>query len=264
MAVKPVVVGDAWVEISEARRSDAHAPAEGGRSAPGPATRLGLLRGFELTHRAADIQVSIGAQRLLAFLALSNRPVRRSRIAGTLWGDVPEVRAAGNLRSAIWRLRHLGFDLIRVSGDHLHLSPAVNVDTYELTRLARLLGEQSAGLGAFNLDDLPVAGELLPGWDEDWVVLERERLRQIALHVLDALCERWTREQRYAEAVRAGLAAIACEPLRESSQRALISAFLAEGNPTEALRRYRLYREALIRELKLEPSGRITSLVADI
>lgn len=226
-------------------------------------TRLALLQGFELTHDGVDIQVSSGAQHLLAYLALASRSTRRSRIAGTLWEDVPEERAAGNLRSAIWRLRHTGFDLIAVTGDRLCLSPTVVVDTHEVARIARLVADASASIATLNLDDV-LAGELLPGWDEDWVLLERERQRQIALHLLEALCARWTREGFFERAVSAGLAAVAIEPLRESSNRALICAFLAEGNPTEAIRRFKLYREVLRKELNLEPSPETTRLVANL
>jgi DNA-binding SARP family transcriptional activator len=228
----------------------------------GVSFKLALLKGFELTRDGVDVRVPSGAQHLLAFLALSNRAIGRSRIGGTLWNDVPEERAAGNLRSVLWRLRQIGFDLIGASGDHLSLAPTVVVDIYEVARIARLVADPSANIATLNLDDMPLAGELLPGWDDDWVLLERERQRQIVLHVLDTLCERWTLERRYAEAVRAGLAAVASEPLRESSQCALIRAFLAEGNPTEAIRRFNIYQLVLRKELNLEPSPRITELVA--
>jgi DNA-binding SARP family transcriptional activator len=245
----------------DTRRSDAPTRV---RDAPvtAPATRLVLLRGFELTRDGVEVQVSSGAQHVLAFLALSNRAVRRSRIAGMLWDDVPEERAAGNLRSAIWRVRHIGYDLIGVSGDHLSLSPTVVVDINEVPQIARLVSDPSASIATLQLDEMPLGGELLPGWDQDWVLLERERQRQLALHVLDALCERWTREGHFEKAVSAGLAAVASEPLRESSNRALICAFLAEGNPTEAIRRFRLYGEVLRKELNLDPSPEMTHLVA--
>ena len=58
-----------------------------------------------------------------------------------------------------------------------------------------------------------------------------------------------------------GLAAVAGEPLRESAHRALITAYLAEGNRSEALRQYRFFRHLLADELGLEPSPLMESLV---
>jgi len=66
---------------------------------------------------------------------------------------------------------------------------------------------------------------------------------------------------RYADAIEVGLAALRNEPLRESAHRALISVHLAEGNPSEALRQYRQFRELLRAELGLEPSPLIKELV---
>ncbi len=62
----------------------------------------------------------------------------------------------------------------------------------------------------------------------------------------------------------AGLAAVAGEPLRESAHRALISAYLAEGNPGEAVRQYRRYCAILHKELRLEPSAQMTALLSGL
>ena len=43
-------------------------------------------------------------------------------------------------------------------------------------------------------------GELLPDWYDDWVLLERERFRQLRLHALDALCDDLTRAGRHWDA----------------------------------------------------------------
>src|SRR4051795_7611946 len=53
-----------------------------------------------------------GSKRLVAYLALKGGRVERRVMAGTLWPDAPDARAAGNLRSALWRLRGAGIDVI--------------------------------------------------------------------------------------------------------------------------------------------------------
>ncbi|MFC9681484.1 BTAD domain-containing putative transcriptional regulator [Streptomyces sp. NPDC056948] len=105
-------------------------------------------------------------------------------------------------------------------------------------------------------------GDLLPDWDEDWVVLEREWLRRLRLQALDTLAERLTRQGRPALALEAALASIRVEPLREDPHRAVISAHLAEGNVIEALRHYEAFRHLLRTELGTEPSRQFTRMIS--
>lgn len=104
--------------------------------------------------------------------------------------------------------------------------------------------------------------DLLPGWYDDWVLLERERVRQRLLHALEALSRQLGRAGRHAEAVESALVAVGAEPLRESAQRALIEAHLAEGNLIEAMRTYDAYRELTRRELGVDPGRELSDLIA--
>ncbi len=224
--------------------------------------RLGLINGFELTRGSTSIPLSAGPQHLLAYLALSERSQRRIHVAGVLWADVSDERAAGNLRSALWRLRLAGLDLLGLERGYLSLSPHVVVDVREVSRLAKFVLDPGTDVTALGLEELLVAGELLPGWYEDWVVLERERQREVCLQLCEGLCQRWTTVGQYEKAVMAGLAAVALEPLRESANRVLIRAYLANGNAGDAVRQYLRYRDVLWAELRLEPSAQMMQLAA--
>lgn len=226
-----------------------------------PAIRLTLLNGFGLTRDGIDVHLPPGPQHLLAYLALREKATPRAQLAGVLWDDVTDDRAAGNLRSAVWRLRQLRVELLALERDCLSLAPAVKVDVRETDQIARRVMDPKTDICALLYDELPLTGELLPGWYEDWVVLERERQRQVSLHTLEILCERWAMVGEFAQAVLAGLAAVAGDPLRESAHRVLIKAYLAEGNRSEALRQYGLCRRILMRELNIEPSGQLAELV---
>jgi DNA-binding SARP family transcriptional activator len=96
------------------------------------------------------------------------------------------------------------------------------------------------------------------------VLVERERFHQLRLHALEALCDRLITAGRYGEAIDAGLAVVAAEPLRESAHRALIKAHLAEGNHGEAYRQYQLCREILRDELGVEPSNALRALLSKV
>ena len=220
-----------------------------------------MLGGFELRCAGKDVAVSRIGQRLLALLALQGRPLERLWVAGTLWLDATEERAGASLRSALWRLPQPGGTaVVEASTTQLRLARDLAVDTQELVALAERL-ESPAGHGDHQPEPATLARDLLPDWYEDWVVLERERFRQLRLHALEALCARLTEAGRFGAAVQAGLAAVSGEPLRESAHRTLIQAHLAEGNPGEAVRQYHLYRRLLAGELALEPSAAIRGLV---
>lgn len=226
--------------------------------------RLSLLRAFEVRRGGRVIDLPLSAQRLVAFLALHHRPLRRGYVAGTLWPDVTEERAAGNLRSALWRLRQPGVDLVEATPTHLTLADKVEVDLRLASSLARRVIDLGEGAEALAVDEDRFSADVLPDWYDEWVPLERERFRQMRLHALETLCERLAGIGRYGEAVQVGLAAVSGEPLRESAQRALVKAYLAEGNPGEAVRQYRRYRTLLHDELGLEPSPLMQDLVATL
>lgn len=223
--------------------------------------RVNLLQGFDVLAGGSRIVLPLGCQRLVAVVAVQDRPVRRSTVVRTLWPDSDERRADANLRSTLWRLSPAVRDAVHVGRDVVELDESVSCDVHELVSRARRLRE-GTGIVEGDLDPSVFLHDLLPSWYDDWVTIERERLRQLRLHALEAVCAALTAAGRYAEAVEAGLAAVAAEPLRESAHRRLIEAHLAEGNTSEALRQFHLYRQLLRQELSLEPSLHLRELLA--
>lgn len=224
-----------------------------GQSADGDPVTLRLLRGFQLEWTDREVDLPLSAQRVLAFLALQLRPQTRSYVAATLWVNFDEEHARACLRSALWRINRCGHQLVTADAWVLRLMPDVVVDLRECTRSAQEVLRGEAKGGAVRVDDLTV-GDLLPGWYDEWVVVEREHFRQLRLHALEKVCEQLTDEGRFGEAVEAGLAAVSGEPLRESAHRVLIRAYLKEGNRGEAFRQYEACRQVLRRELGIDPS----------
>ncbi|GGV07151.1 hypothetical protein GCM10010260_51030 [Streptomyces filipinensis] len=228
-----------------------------------PSARLRLLGQFRLEFGTESVELCRNGQRLLAFLSLRER-APRTVLAGTLWPEVTEEHARGSLRTTLWKLPRGDTPLVRCCGDVLLVTPALHVDVYALTRTALSV---VAGCGPPPCCHPPlgllVGEDLLPGWDEDWVLLERERLRQLRLHALDSLAQTLIEQGRTALAMEAAWAGIRAEPLRESAHRAVVAAHLAEGNVCEALRHYAAFRSLLNDELGVEPSPRFTRLLAE-
>lgn len=228
-----------------------------------PAPEVTLLDGFAVhLGRPAGLVAELprGAQRLVAHLCLSRRPPRAA-VAGWLWPDVPEDHAHGSLRSALWRLQKGAPGLVEVTGSSLALAEGVRVDVRELADWARRVRDPQCCLDEVGVPDCSVRGDLLPGWYDDWVLLERERIRQLRMHALELVAVRLADVGRHGEALQAAYAAVRAEPLRESAQRTVMRVHLAEGNVVEALRVYEDFRAMLAGELGVEPSAQIVRLL---
>jgi DNA-binding SARP family transcriptional activator len=225
-------------------------------------SRLRLLGGFGLQSSSAPVELSLGTQRLLAFLALRGRS-HRYVVAGTLWPEVPEGQALASLRTGVWRTNRTLPGLVQADGPELELSHKTTIDSREqeafTTGLLREHREDEEWLDA-GIDCL-WCSELLPGWYDDWVVFERERLNQLRLHALERSARVMIRRHRLDVALHLALEAVRAEPLRESATAALMEVYLSEGNVVDALHRYEDYRALLVRELHVEPSPGLTELL---
>ncbi|KUM99085.1 hypothetical protein AQI95_40570 [Streptomyces yokosukanensis] len=207
--------------------------------------------------------VPLGAQRLLAFLGLRPDGVHRGAAAEQLWPDYPSHRAAANLRSALCQGRRAcHVPLIDAVGQRLRLSPAVRVDVLWIRDLARQIVD---GLTPSSSDSEALieklTRELLPGWPDEWLHLDRERWEQMRLYSLEGLAQRLLTAQQYLPALQAALAATSIDPIRESAYRIIVEIRLAEGNVASAVRCYQHYEAYLQRELGVGPSPQMEALL---
>jgi DNA-binding SARP family transcriptional activator len=227
--------------------------------------RLLLLDRLELVIGSRRLDVPVHADRLLALLAISGRPVSRDVAARTLWPEMPESRASAKLRSVLWRTADCRDHVIELAKGMLTLAKGVWVDFYESTYAAERLVDPSTVMERTELTaamHVNLSSDLLPQLtEEDWLTPDQERFRQLRLHALEALCERLTAVGWHGAAVDAGLRAVCADPLRESAHYSLIRAYLAEGNRSSALQQFASCRKTLAAELRLEPSPELRRLV---
>jgi DNA-binding SARP family transcriptional activator len=229
---------------------------------PASADRVSLLGTFRLSRRDADIVLPEGAQRLIAFLALtSDHGATRRAVTGALWPEASESRARAALRSTLWRIRRVVPGLVRNDGQRMSLDPAVVVDATELDTAIRHAMDAPAEASDADLVALTHAEELLSDWDDGWIVVERERMRQVRLEALESLAEDLTDRGLVGHAVEAGLAAVAEEPYRESAHRVLIEAYVRKGNAAAAFDQFRRLRTTLRRELGVSPSAELVARI---
>ena len=162
---------------------------------------LKLLGQFNLRLDNHPIDLpSRPAQSLLAYLALKpGTAYRRERLAGLLWPDATEANARSYLRQALWRIRKAlgpGKRDYFITDDLTIAFDAEADYALDVTVL-----EQAASTDT-PIDDLLHSveiyhGELLPGFYDEWVMPERERLQAIYEHKLTFLLDRLVAEQRW-------------------------------------------------------------------
>jgi DNA-binding SARP family transcriptional activator len=202
--------------------------------------------------------------RIVVYLALHGTTTR-ARLATALWPEVADRRAQGSLRTGLWRLHRVLRGLVQTGTTLVGLRPDLSIDYHELTQAGRAMLLHPADERHDPANGYPellrlATAELLPGWDQEWIIHERERFRQLRLHVLESLSVHLCRQGVYGMALEAALTALGCDPLRESAHRAVIEVHLAEGNIWEARRQYLACLRILRTELGLPPSHTILEL----
>jgi DNA-binding SARP family transcriptional activator len=228
--------------------------------------RLTLLGGFNLLRGDEQVVLPATAQRLVALIALRDRPLSRIYLAGVLWPDCRAERSLADLRTALWRANHSRAPVVAMVGMRLGLRADVQVDVRALVAFGRAAADRTATSATAELAGISwpeLALDLLPDWYDDWLADDRERLRQLRLHALESMTDEFSLRGRHVAAIQAALAAVTLDPLRETAHAALIRAHLAEGNRSEALRQFRRCRDLLAAGLAVEPSDSIRELIAD-
>lgn len=222
-----------------------------------------LLRQFQVTSDGLSLALGHSSERLLAYLALEDRSLARDHIAGALWPDTSQARAAANLRRALCLVRQYAPGLVRGDAHRLSLVSGISVDVRTQRRLIEAItGGERATANAHELRLL--RGDLLPDWDEPWLEASREELRQLRLISLESVAAAHLGASRPAPALAVVLCVACDEPLRESAHRLVVQAHLAQGNWAEAARHYMRYRSQLWAELRLLPGAGMEALMKPV
>jgi DNA-binding SARP family transcriptional activator len=203
-------------------------------------------------------------QSLLAYLLLHrNVPQSRSHLAYLLWPDSTDAQAHTNLRNLIHKLRQ-AFPSIdsflrsdRQTLTWLQASPQISwtLDVQEFEEaLAQADGGGSASRRALELAVEKNRGDLLPNCYDEWILPERDRLRQALLGALNRLIELQEQERDYSMAIATAQRHLRYDPLQESTYRHLMRLYALIGDRAAAMRMYHTCASTLERDLGVEPS----------
>lgn len=231
---------------------------------------LHMLGAFEVTALNEPLRASsLGAQRLVAYLALEDRPVSRTMIAGALWPEASASSGAVRLRSALARLDPLAHRIVDARPGTMRLEPSCLVDYRDArTRAEQVLDSAldptSASAAEMRATIALLSLDLLPDVYDEWALAEAEDWRIMRAVALESLVASLSRDHRQHLAMRAARAAIRNEPLRETAHLALVRLHISEGNNGEALRAFERFRTALAEAIDVEPSASFIALAQSL
>lgn len=222
-----------------------------------------LLGGFGLSWGEMPLPpiASQSARSLFAYLITHrDRPHTRALLAGIFWPDLPDYQARRRLSQALWQI---GRVLQSLPGPTSYLLADAETVQFNATSAYWLDVEEfekSADQEAVVL----YRGDFLAGFYDDWMVVERERLREQYLAVLGRLLALCKREGAYEEALGYAHRLVAENPLGEEGHREVMRLCFLLGRRGEAAQQYECCRAILAEELGIEPAAATTALHREI
>ena len=200
--------------------------------------RITVLGAFTLTVDGAPVALSVDARRLVAYLAVHPPPAgprgaRRRPLAGGGRRAAPRRCRRGRRRTGL---------LDETRSRRALAGADVEVDLAEAMRLIRGLPTMPADTP---VDTTVLTADILPGWSAAWIEIERERFRQLRLYAIEERSQRLITAGRFDHAVAMAKVAVRTAPSRESARRALIEAYVAQGDLAAAVNEYDEYQELL-------------------
>jgi DNA-binding SARP family transcriptional activator len=207
------------------------------------------------------------AMALLAYLALaSHAACDREGLAALLWGDTPEAQARQSLRKTLSTIRQALADAgeqVLLTGSHtvvLNLE-AVEVDVHKFEQcLAEATAAGWAKAAALYRGDLLKDFHLREAAFTDWLTVERQRLRGLAIGALESLLAHELRHHRVEPAIQMAHRLLVVNPLHEAAQASLMQLYVRQGRRDTALQQYRLFADRLWEEVGEKPDTETQTL----
>ena len=224
-----------------------------------PRIHLEVLSGYVLLGEER-LALARGERELLLALALHRRGIGAERLTELLWPQIATATARNRLYVALHRLRRrLGDELLVRSGGSYRLDESVRVDLWRFAELWDLPEQHACEELGTQLESATNAAALyeIP----EWFAPSYRRLEEFAQAVVTTLAERALGSGEIERSVQLARRALAFDECDERAWSVLIRSHLVARDRLGALRDYRTYSRALMRELQATPAYEIAHLI---
>jgi predicted ATPase/DNA-binding SARP family transcriptional activator len=230
--------------------------------------RVCLLGGLVIAGRSGSRLTipSAAARSLFAYLlTYRERPHTRDLLAGTFWPDLPDATARQRLSQALWQIRRAvaPHTILATEGDTVQIEPGLPLwsDVQEFRALGSATELDSKRLEAAAT---LYCGEFMAGYYDDWILVERERLRDRYLSILEQLISVYRCGGEYEQALASARRLAAADPWREEAHREVMRLCHLLDRDAEALKQFQVCHEVLAGELGCQPSPDTVALAREI
>jgi DNA-binding SARP family transcriptional activator len=230
-----------------------------------------ILEGFEARKM----------QELFCYLLLHrDHPIPRETLASLLWPDTTTALSKRSLRQTLWHLHTAISSFAELDNDrvlfveadwvqfnseaHIWLDAAIFEQAFELTQKIPVHELDTTSAEILHNAVQLYQGPLLEGWYQDWCLLERERLQNMYLVMLDKLMWYCELQKEYETGILYGMRIMCYDRARERTHRRLMRLHCLNGDRTGALRQFEQCAAALDEELGVKPSKGTLALYEQI
>ncbi len=242
-----------------------------------------MLGGLACTNKRFDPAIPAKGWALLAYLIMEpGTPQTRERLAKTFWPNHPADAARNNLRQVLLILQRALCEqeaphpCLIADRNSIHFNPDCR-HRFDVLEFIRDASQCTANLSPSGCEsclgqmDAVAAlyqGEFMAGICladcpdfEEWLEIQRERLRRHALVLLDRLSNCYETFGATAKALSAALRYTELEPWNEEGQRRCIRLLALNGQRATAIDFYESCRRTLKQELDVQPEVATKKLI---
>lgn len=240
-----------------------------------------MFKGLELTllgevcisHHGIPLSgfVSSKAQALLCYLVITGQTHSRDELAGLLWGDMPEPEARANLRVVLSNLRHLVGPYLNINRQSVAFNPQ-SATRSDIADFLASMQHIETTKPEHHIETLHEAaklyrGNLMHGFYvrdapdfEEWLLIQRERCRQLAVQTFYLIAAHHTMRGEYLEGIQYTSRLLEMEPWHEEFHRQLMLLLALSGQRSAALMQFETCQRVLAQELGVTPAEETVAL----
>jgi two-component SAPR family response regulator len=242
---------------------------------PAPILKVRALGRGEVSVNERAVNISDwrvqSARDLFFFFLNKQEAMSKEKIGHELWPEIKdEYVLKTRFKQDIYRLRKaVGRDVVVFEDDNYRFNRDMDyeydVDAFEsYIKRARNVQDVTERIGYYQKANNLYEGHYLSDVNEDWVLIERERLKILYISALEDLARLYLETNQLPACLEICTLAVVQDRYNESIYELELRAYAAQGDRASVARRYAEYKEIMEHELGLTPSAEMERVYREL